>query len=191
MVYKVYNFSKKLFKIMLYQIYDFLLRQYYDDDYIIKFRNIKIARKLGVKVGENCRFYSLNLSTEPYLIEIGNHVTITNGVQFITHDGGVWVFRQKEPDIELFGKIEIGNNVFIGLNSIILPATKVGNNSIVAAGSIVKGDYEDNIVIAGVPAKKICTTQEYYERNLKRFHYTKGKKIAEKRDILEKSFFNY
>lgn len=136
-------------------------------------RNIKKARKLGVTVGQDCRFFSLNFSTEPHLIEIGNHVTITDGVQFVTHDGGVWVFREQYPAINLFGSIKVGNNVFIGLNSIILFNTDIGDNCIIAAGSVVKGKFDANSVIGGVPAKKISTVDEYYQKNINSFVFNK------------------
>ena len=48
---------------------------------------IKYAKKAGVVIGEKCKFYSANFGSEPWLITIGNHVEITGGVQFITHDG--------------------------------------------------------------------------------------------------------
>jgi acetyltransferase-like isoleucine patch superfamily enzyme len=138
-------------------------------EYIAIHHNPKEARKRGLKVGNNCRFFSMNFDTEPYLISIGDHVTLTDNVHFVTHDGAVWVFRDKEPAIELFGKITVGNNVFIGINSIVLPNTTIGDNSIVAAGSVVKGNFENNSVIAGVPARVISTIDEYYKKNQKRF----------------------
>lgn len=148
-----------------------IINLFYDADYIACHINIMSARKLGVIVGENCRFFSTNFSTEPYLIKIGNHVTITDGVQFITHDGGVWVFRENQPEIDFFGRIKIGNNVFIGLNSIILLNTEIGDNCIIAAGSVVKGNFEPNSIIAGVPAKRISTIEEYYEKNKEHFSF--------------------
>lgn len=149
----------------------FYVKVRFTTEYIAKHHNIDYARKLGVKVGDNCRFFSINFSSEPYLINIGNHVTITDNVEFITHDGGVWVFREKYPNINLLGKISIGNNVFIGLGAIILPNTVIGDNTIIAAGAVVKGNYESNSVIGGVPAKHLCTIDEYYSKNALRFSY--------------------
>lgn len=130
-----------------------------------------IARNLGVIVGSNCRFYSINFSTEPYLIKIGNHVTITQNVNFSTHDGAVWVFRNLFPEIELFGQISIGNNVFIGMNSTILFNTEIGDNCVIAAGSVVKGKFQNNSIIAGVPAKCIGTIDDYFKKNESSFTY--------------------
>jgi acetyltransferase-like isoleucine patch superfamily enzyme len=133
-----------------------------------------MARRMGVTVGEDCRFFSTNFSTEPFLISIGNHVTITDGVKFVTHDGATWIFRKEHPGLNLFGRIQIGDNVFIGINSIILPNTKIGNNSVIAAGAIVKGCFENDSIIAGVPAKRIMSTNEYFEKNKDRFVVIQG-----------------
>ncbi|MFR1295915.1 MAG: hypothetical protein ACLSBH_11080 [Coprobacillus cateniformis] len=81
-----------------------------------------------MKIGEECEIYKdVVFGSEPYLIEIGDHVRITNGCKFITHDGGVWVIRQLMDDneIDLFGKIIVGNNVHIGMNCIIMPNVKL------------------------------------------------------------------
>tara|TARA_B110000503_G_scaffold72285_1_gene111814 strand:- start:1009 stop:1188 length:180 start_codon:yes stop_codon:yes gene_type:complete len=47
----------------------------------------------------------------------------------------------------------IGNNVWIGLNSIILKGVSVGDNTIIAAGSVVTKSFGNNLVIGGNPAK--------------------------------------
>ena len=80
-------------------------------------------RDLGVKIGENfSNIGPVDFSSEPYLISIGNDVRISMNVHFVTHDGGMHVIRQyKGIPADLFGTIEIGNNVFIGMNTIILP----------------------------------------------------------------------
>ena len=142
-------------------------------NYVYSKYNTDEARRIGVKVGENCRFISTSattFSTEPWLIEIGNHVSMTNPL-FITHDGGVWVFRNQYPEIELFGKIKIGNNVFIGSEALILLNTEIGDNSIIAARAVVKGVFEPNSVLAGVPARRICSVDEYFEKNKDRFSW--------------------
>lgn len=152
---------------------------------------IKKARKIGVDIGENCRFINVTKSTfgsEPYLIKIGDHVTITKGVNFITHDGGVWVFRNEEKNIDIFGKIVIGNNVFIGLNSLILPGVTIGNNVVIAAGSIITKNIESNTVVGGNPAKKIKTIDEYRENSWQKGDFIKELNYAEKKEFLINKF---
>ncbi len=120
-------------------------------------RRIKFLRKRGIKIGEKCRVRTMKFSTEPYLIEIGNHVAVAANTEFITHDGATWCF-ENELDGGVFGKITIGNNVFIGINCIILSNTFIGDNCIVGAGSIVRGHFPENSIICGNPAQVISKT---------------------------------
>ncbi len=126
---------------------------------------IKYLRRQGMKIGERCLINTLAFSTEPYLIEIGNHVAIANGTEIITHDGAIWCFRDELENADVFGKIKIGNNVFIGNNCTILPNTVLGDNSVVGAGSVVRGKFPENSVIFGNPAKVVLNM------NVQRFLY--------------------
>ncbi|MCE7699521.1 MAG: acyltransferase [Methanobacterium paludis] len=123
-------------------------------------------RRNGYSIGKNNRIFIHFFSSEPYLIKIGNHCTITSGVKFITHDGGSWIFREEMPDLNVFGKIEIKDNCFIGLNSIILPNVTIGPNSVVGAGAVVSKNVPPNTIVAGVPAKVIGSTEEYKKKCL-------------------------
>lgn len=121
-------------------------------------QRINYLRRLGMKIGDRCRIRTMKFSTEPYLIEIGDHVAIAANTEFITHDGATWCF---EDDVEgggIFGRIIIGNNVFIGINCIILSNTTIEDNCIVGAGSVVRGHFPENSVIAGNPAQIISKT---------------------------------
>jgi acetyltransferase-like isoleucine patch superfamily enzyme len=119
------------------------------------------AKLMGVKFGDHCRFIGRNqFGSEPYLINLGDYVSITSST-FITHDGGVWVFRNEEPDIDVVRPIIIGNNVFIGINCTILPGVKIGDNTVIGAGSIITKELPGGFVYAGNPAKPIKTIQEY------------------------------
>jgi len=121
-------------------------------------RRVRYLRKLGMKIGERCRIRTLKFSTEPYLIELGDHVAVAAGTEFITHDGATWVFEDDVDGGVVFGKIVIGNNVFIGINCIILSNTSIGDNCIIGAGSVVRGQYPENSVIAGNPAQIVSKT---------------------------------
>jgi acetyltransferase-like isoleucine patch superfamily enzyme len=139
-----------------------LLRQYQ-----IRVDPVGYARSLGVKIGEGCRFYSMRagmFSTEPWLISIGNNVHITAECQFITHDGGTLIVRKEVPDLELTFPISVGDDVYIGIRTLILPGVKIGNRCIIAAGSVVSRDIPDNSIAAGVPARVIKTTDAYLEK---------------------------
>lgn len=126
---------------------------------------VGFARSLGVRVGENVRFYGISrgmFGSEPWMIKIGNNCYITAGVQFVNHDGGTLILRKDEPTLEWTAPITIGNDVYIGLRSIILPNVRIGNRCVIGAGSVVTKDIPDNSVFAGVPARFICTVDEYY-----------------------------
>jgi acetyltransferase-like isoleucine patch superfamily enzyme len=120
-------------------------------------RKINYWRKQGMKIGNNCHLNTMSFSTEPYLIELGDHVAISAGTDLVTHDGAIWCFRQEENNetADIFGKIIIGNNVFIGINVTILPNTTIGNNTIIGAGSVVRGKFPDDVVLIGNPAKVV------------------------------------
>jgi len=127
------------------------------------------ARSLGVKVGEGCRIYTSSFGIEPWVISIGDRVTVTSGVQFITHDGAAWLLRDKKGRRYRVARIEIGNDVFIGVNTIILPGVRIGDRVIVGAGSVVNRSIPNNCVVAGVPATFIRTFDEYERRGLAEF----------------------
>lgn len=131
------------------------------------------ARKIGVRIGKNCRFCgAVNFGTEPYLVCIGDHVSITTS-DFITHDGAIWVFREEYPDVDLFGLIEVGNNVFIGAGCTILPGVTIGDNVVVGAGAVVSKSLTSGFVYGGVPAKKIKSVSDYRDSVLPRCVETK------------------
>lgn len=89
---------------------------------------------------------------------------ITDGVKFITHDGGTLIYRQYIPDLEITKPIKIGDNVYIGNNVIILPGVTIGNNVVIGAGAVVSKSIPDNSVAVGVPARVIKTADEYFEK---------------------------
>jgi len=138
---------------------------------------IRYLRKQGMRIGENCFFATTSFSTEPYLIEIGDHVGIAGGTMFITHDGAIWCFRDELVNADVFGKIKVGNNVFIGSNCTILPNTVIGNNCIVGAGSIVRGTFPDNSVIIGNPAKVI------FGMSMQRFFYLQNQGLLKTKNL--------
>src|SRR5690554_4585573 len=156
--------------------------------YLIFLSNIKYARWLGVKIGNDCRLVGVvKFGSEPYLVSIGNHVSITSS-SFITHDGGLWVFRENHPNIDLIKPIKIGNNVFIGSNSTILPGITIGNNVIVGANSVVTKDLESGFIYAGIPAKKIKSIEEYWKKNSSDFINTKQLNSRNKKIFLKQKY---
>lgn len=125
----------------------------------------------GIKIGEKCRIFdpknTIIDTQNPHMLEIGNNVYITTGVKILTHDYS-WVVLSgiygKLPGG--VGNVKIGNNVFIGMDTIILKNTQIGDNVIIGANSIVSGKIEANSVYAGNPAKKIMNIEEFYIKKI-------------------------
>ena len=122
-------------------------------------------RKKGIKCGKNCNILSDICTKEPFLISIGDNVTISSNVHFITHDASVAKVFGSEIGSDIFGKIVIGNNCFIGLGSIILPGVELADNTIVAAGAVVTKSFsEGKIIIGGNPARIIGDWDSFKEK---------------------------
>ena len=132
---------------------------------------IKFLRKRGVSVGEDTVFFSPHTNiidvTRPYLLKIGNSCKITAGVVILTHDYSYSVLRiAKGYVLNECGETVIGDNVFIGINSIILPNVRIGNNTVIGSGSVVTNDLPDGVVAAGNPCKIICSLDEFLNKRL-------------------------
>lgn len=119
--------------------------------------------------GENCYFGIYNFGTEPWMIYLGNNVVIATGVRFINHDMSAEMLSQylygTSKKLSKYGEIKVGNNVFIGADSIILPNVEIGDNVIVGAGSIISKNLDSNGVYVG-NGKSIMTFNEYLEKTL-------------------------
>ena len=116
---------------------------------------IKDLRMQGATIGNNCIFNRSVVVADPLLLTVGDNVIVTGWVKLLTHDGAPMIFRKEIGEKYIYGPITIGDNVFIGMNSIILPGITIGNNVIIGAGSVVRKDIPDNVVVMGNPAKVI------------------------------------
>mgnify|MGYP004464782845 CR=1 FL=1 len=122
----------------------------------------RLFRRAGMTVGKTCHIYSNILTSENYLICIGDSVTISNGVQLIAHDNSICKVFPEFTDT--FGYIRIGSNSFIGAKTVILPGVTLPPNTIVGAGSVVTKSFtEERTIIAGNPAKVVSNWEKYSE----------------------------
>lgn len=146
--------------------------------------NEQYAKFIGVKIGGgNFIADKDHWPSEPYLITIGSNCALTKGVKIFTH-GGARVARRKYPNYDVFGMVEIGDYCYIGTNSLIMPGVKIGNGSMVAAGSVVTKSVPSNMVVGGNPARILCTVDEYIERNKTFDLESKGLSYEQKRTFL-------
>ena len=121
-------------------------------------------------VGERLFWQPQKFPADPELISFGNNVNIAANVTFINHDTSAKLLNdlyQTKEFKPVKGCIEIGNNILVGANVIILPNVRIGNNVVIGAGSIVAKDIPDNCVAAGVPCKVIDTFDNYAEKRRK------------------------
>lgn len=120
--------------------------------------NIEKAKRNGMKVGENLNC-APSVFIDPahcFLISIGDNCTFASKVHILAHDASI----KKHLGYTKIGKVVIGNRVFLGVGTIILPGCTVGDDVIVGAGSVVTGNIPPREVWAGNPAKKICSLEE-------------------------------
>lgn len=125
------------------------------------------AKSVGVRMGDNVVIYGMAsrmFGSEPWMITLGSNVYLTAGVIFLTQDGGTLILRKEVPDLEWTAPITVGNDVYIGFRTMIMPGVKIGNRCIVGAGSIVTKDIPDNSVAVGVPCRVIKSVDDYLEQ---------------------------
>jgi acetyltransferase-like isoleucine patch superfamily enzyme len=138
--------------------------------------NTAVLRKRGAKIGLDVNYFSEHMADkgEAERLSIGDYTTISTRVSFIFHDGAEGPLINRNPrfmtkniHVRKCGKISIGNHVFIGAGSIILPSVTIGDFSIIAAGSVVTKDVPGWEVWGGVPARFIKSSVDWVEKVLR------------------------
>ena len=141
----------------------FLLRLLQKIFYVI-LRRDPVAEyiKRGLVVGKN--FNMLNEviidSSHTWHIEIGDDVTLAPRVHILSHDAST----KRYLNYTRIGKVKIGNRVFVGASAIILPGVTIGDDVVIGAGCVVSRNIPDGHVVAGNPARIICTIDEFLSR---------------------------
>ena len=146
---------------------------------------VRYLRQKGVTVGEDVRFFSPRHThvdvTFPWLLTIGNHVSVAHGVIILTHDYA-WSVVKRHPKFsgEILGAMSpvcIGDNVFIGMNTVITRGVHIGDHVIIGAGSVVTSDCPSDGVYAGNPARKLMSIEQFYEKR-KQKQWEEAKTLA-------------
>lgn len=126
-------------------------------------------KKIFKSIGRDVTIMDRRIPLYANLITIHDNVRIASNVTFATHDVTHFVLNKMtnfegRRFEEVIGCIEIMDNVFIGTNSTIIGDVRIGPNAIIAAGSVVSKDVPPNTVYGGVPARYICSFNEYVEK---------------------------
>ena len=151
---------------------------------------IRHLRALGMRVGEDVKIYTPTKGVideqYPWLISIGDHVRITQGVTILTHDYSWSVLKRTEKGAILgaSGKVTIGNNVFIGMHATILRGVTIGDNVVIGSGAVVTKDCPANGIYAGNPAKRIAELDTFTEKR-------KQAQVAEAKELATAYFDRY
>jgi len=121
--------------------------------------------KFFYAMGEKCSIIpGTQFEGDAKYIRLGNNVRLASCV-LLAHDGVINMLCEAyEIKLDAVGKIDIGNNVFIGHGAKVMRGVTIGNNCVVAAGAIVVKDVQPNSVVGGVPATRICSTDDLLER---------------------------
>lgn len=131
-------------------------------------------RQWFARMGERCYVDFSVHADEPYLVSMGDNVWLTDGVRLLTHDGALSMLsRVTGESLRKFGAVRFGNNVFVGMNSLIMPGVTIGNNCVVATGSVVTRDVPDGSIVGGNPAREIGTSDQLLAKwREKQQHFT-------------------
>lgn len=160
---------------------------------------VNYLRKKGIYgyIGDNVTIMDRKIPLYARLIRLHDNVRVASNVTFVTHDITHTMLNCKYGEnryLETVGCIEIMDNVFVGTNVTILNNVRIGPNAIIAAGAVVTKDVPPNTVVGGVPARVICSLDDYvgkrhnlYEESLK----PKGQNVSDALvDVLWKNFEN-
>jgi acetyltransferase-like isoleucine patch superfamily enzyme len=141
---------------------------------------LSYLKRKGVRIGQGTAFFGHVTidSTRPCLLEIGKNCILTDGVVVLTHGYDWAVLREKYHEVvSSSGKVVLGDNIFVGNNTIILKGVRIGENCIIGAGSVVTHDIPPDSVAAGNPCKVIMSLDEYFLKR-KALHIDEAKKYA-------------
>ena len=130
---------------------------------------IEYLRGKGMVIGRDTVIHDVRNvfvdPSRPWMIEIGNNVQITRGVTILTHGYDWSVFKGMYGDVlGSAGRVKIGDNVFIGMNTTILKGVTIGDNVVIGANSLINKDVPSNSVVVGNPQRVVGDVGSYLEK---------------------------
>lgn len=168
----IMHLRTKLVKMLAYLNTDKYMNEY-----------VKLLRSRGMKIYGTPKFIAANATFDGSYcteIELGDNITISKNVTFLVHDFSITTavavlqgrrIERGEGEIYFKKRIKIGKNNFIGANSMILPGTNIGDNCIIGAGAVVKGNIPENSIVIGNPARIIGKVDEWAKAQMEKKEY--------------------
>ena len=131
---------------------------------------LEIALSNGLAIGKDCHVMG-ECIIDPghcWLITIGDRVTLAPRVHILAHDAST----KRMLGYTLIGRVSIGNDVFIGAGTIVLPNVEIGSRVVIGAGSVVTHSIPSNSVAVDNPAHVICSYDEYLVKRKNQFAHS-------------------
>lgn len=159
--------KRKLNK-LTFHVLKFLIQflAYFDSRRYMLYYN-KLLQSAGLNLTGTPRFIAKSAKFDDFhRITLGDRAVVSMNVHFLTHDYSfttalIALNEKPATDVGIFRNIVVGKNVFIGMNAILLPGSTIGDNVIIGAGSVVRGNIPDNSVVAGNPAVVVGDIKDY------------------------------
>lgn len=127
----------------------------------VDYNSIEYLRSRGVEIGENVHLINTNIDFgHGFLVSIGNNVTLT-GTTVLAHDAST----QIPLGVSKVGRVRIGNNVFAGHGSIVLPGVSIGDNCVIGAGSVVSKSIPSGSIAVGNPIRVVGSYEAFVEKH--------------------------
>lgn len=144
--------------------------------YVSMYENL--LRRYGMNIKGHITYIDPSVYFDNYdysMVSLGNSVTISRNVLFLVHDFSVGVglncINRQQYGSRFMGSITIGDSSFIGARSILLPGTSIGDNCIIGAGAVIKGNIPNDSIVVGNPAKIIANTKEWGKKHFEAKDY--------------------
>jgi acetyltransferase-like isoleucine patch superfamily enzyme len=128
---------------------------------LLRFFHLSFLRLSGAKIGKNTMIsLGAKIDVRRGQVIIGDNCLITHGCYILSHDGAAHVLNDTDNGN---GKVVIGNNVFIGVNTVVMRNVTIGDHAVIGAGSVVNKDIPSGMVAAGNPIKILKEIPQPYK----------------------------